>query len=39
MWCIERDAAYRELHEGVTSFTGVRELFEGLTLMDKDPHG
>jgi GT2 family glycosyltransferase len=38
MWCIEDDAAYRELHEGITTFSGVRALFDGLTLIDKDPH-
>jgi hypothetical protein len=37
LWCIEDDQAYRELHEGVTAFSGVRELFAGLTLIDKDP--
>lgn len=38
MWCVEDDPAYRELQRGVTDFTGVQALFEGLTLIDKDPH-
>jgi cellulose synthase/poly-beta-1,6-N-acetylglucosamine synthase-like glycosyltransferase len=38
MWCIEGDSAYRELQAGVTHFTGVDKLFDGLTLIEKDPH-
>ena len=39
MWCIEDDRAYRELQAGIAKFTGVDKLFDGLTLIDKDPHG
>ena len=39
MWCIEGEAAYRELHDGIADFCGVRDLFEGLQLRGDDPRG
>lgn len=37
LWCIEQDYGYRELHEGLTDFLGLAELFEGATRMKRDP--
>ncbi|MCC7011570.1 MAG: glycosyltransferase family 2 protein [Planctomycetes bacterium] len=37
MWCIEDDPQFKGLLEGSAEFFGVTKLFEGLTLMTKDP--
>lgn len=37
MWSIEDDPAFRTLLEGSAEFFRVREMFEGLTLIPKDP--
>ncbi len=39
MWCIEKDPQYQQLFEGSARFFGVEDLFQGLTLIDKDPAG
>lgn len=39
MWCIEKDPQYQQLFEGASRLFGVDELFDGLTLIDKDPAG
>ncbi len=37
MWCIEDDPQFKALLEGSADFFGVTQLFEGLTVLDKDP--
>jgi hypothetical protein len=37
MWCIEPDPQFRALLEGSGAFFGLDQMFEGLTLMTKDP--
>jgi hypothetical protein len=37
MWCIEKESGYRDLHEGLARFTGVEELFDGLTHLEHEP--
>jgi len=39
LWCVEKDPQYQQLFEGATRFFGVDTLFDGLTLIDKDPAG
>ncbi|MBI5432841.1 MAG: glycosyltransferase family 2 protein [Planctomycetes bacterium] len=38
MWCIEDDPAYRALQDGVSRFTGLDELFQGLEFLRGEPH-
>ena len=38
MWCIEDEPAYRSLHAGLSDFSGLTSLFEGLELSGQDPH-
>jgi len=37
LWYIEDDPAFRTLLDGSAEFFKVREMFEGLTLISKDP--
>lgn len=37
-WCIEGEAGYADLHEGMTSFFGLDQLFEGCTDHGRQPH-
>jgi GT2 family glycosyltransferase len=37
LWSIEDDPAFKSLLEGSSDFFRVREMFEGLTLIPKDP--
>jgi hypothetical protein len=39
LWCVEEEAGYRALFDGVTDFFGIRVLFDGLTVMPEDPKG
>jgi hypothetical protein len=38
LWCVEDDPGYRSLQDGLTAFTGLDRLFEGLTSLDHDLH-
>jgi GT2 family glycosyltransferase len=37
MWCIEDDPQFKELLDGSAELFGITQMFEGLTLMTKDP--
>lgn len=37
-WCIEGEQGYKDLHEGMTAFFGLDELFEGCTDLGDEPH-
>lgn len=36
-WCIEGDAAYQGLHQGMTQMFGIDDLFAGLESSEEDP--
>ena len=38
LWCIEDEPAYRELHSGLARFTGLEQIFEGLSVPGGEPH-
>ena len=37
LWCVEEEAAYRSLQEGLVSFLGIDRWFEGLTVSGREP--
>ena len=37
-WCIEDEAGYKELHQGLMKDFGIAELFDGLTDAGSEPH-
>ena len=37
LWCVEEEAAYRELHHGIARHFGIDTLFEGLTADGPEP--
>jgi len=37
-WCVEGEQGYMGLHEGMTSFLGLDELFDGCTDRGDEPH-
>ena len=38
MWCVEDEAAYRALHQGLAQFLGIEDMFRGLSIDGRDPH-
>ncbi len=36
LWCIEADKSYGELHEGLTEFLGLDDLFDGLKTLEEE---